>query len=180
MESDDTFIHIRRFGRTSDRILLLDMIELARLEGRLDEQDIFDETDPIMQFRLSGPDGYPGCDDEQRKIIEAFRTRYKEYGTDLESSFNSANQYTKLTLWLANLALKSTQLRALGRSSPRDHRQLLNWMANKRPLQQGIHDFMFPVDDCVSLRQTAGKDVWIEDSIESMLDKKPWSFFRVR
>jgi hypothetical protein len=75
-----------------------------------------------------------------------------------------------LTRLTADLLLKQAQLQALGKSSQRNHKQLLNWIMNNKPLGSGKYDFIFQADDFVSPGKTPEKDRWFEDLIESWLD----------
>ena len=78
--SDDSFANFRRFGRLTHRILHHRQIALTELEKELDDLDADDATNPTMTFRLYGYEGYQGCDNRQRKLIEKASVEYKEYG----------------------------------------------------------------------------------------------------
>jgi len=151
MNSDGVFTNYRRFGRLSNRMLIHRMMDLTELEKKIDDLDIADAANPTMQFRLRGKEGYSGWDDTQRKLIDEACVKYSEY---------------------ADILLKQAQLLALGKTSERNHKQLLNWIINNKPLGSGKYEFIFQADDFVSPGKAPEKDRWFEDLIESWLDSK--------
>ena len=60
-------------------MLLVEQNDLTELEKKLDNNDLFDASNPTMKFRLQGHERYYGWDDEQRKIVAEARSKYMEY-----------------------------------------------------------------------------------------------------
>ena len=81
--------------------------------------------------------------------------------------------------FIADLLLKFSQLHALGKSSERNHMQLLNWILNNKPLAKEKDNFIFRADDFASPTRQPGKDRYFEDRIESSLDNSPNSILKV-
>lgn len=84
-------------------------------------------------------------------------------------------------MFIADLILKYAQLRALSKTTKRNHKKLLDWIVDEKPLGIGKYDFIFhDADEFVSPGRTPEKDRGFEDNIESLLDYWPLSFLRVR
>jgi hypothetical protein len=86
----------------------------------------------------------------------------------------------KFLRFIAELLSKFDQLRRINECSERNHKQLLNWFENERPLGEGKDEFLLFINDFVTPGQPSGKENWVEDIVESWLDTKPWSWCRVR
>jgi hypothetical protein len=69
----------------------------------------------------------------------------------------------------AEVLEKDSGLRALGQTTERNHKQLLNWIVNNKPL--GKYDFIFHRDDFVSSARYSGKEHYFEDLIMSTIDR---------
>jgi len=74
--------------------------------------------------------------------------------------------------------MKQAQLRSLGRTTRRNHRQLFNYIWNNKPLKK--YDFIFHAEDFVSLDNQSEKDRFFEGWIESYLDSRHDSYIGTR
>jgi hypothetical protein len=70
--------------------------------------------------------------------------------------------------------MKQSQMRSLGKTSQRNHRQLFNYIWNNKPLKK--YDFIFHADDFVALDGQSEKDRFFEGWIESYLDSHQESY----
>lgn len=84
-----------------------------------------------------------------------------------------------------DILLKFSQLRALGKTSQRDHRTLFNWIWTKRPLDRGYDNFIFHADDFVSVTKCSERgrllerNTYFEDKIRSHIARFPKSPLKV-
>ena len=70
-------------------------------------------------------------------------------------------------------------LHSLGPAPARNHLAVFTWMRKRRPLAPGEGDFIYHVDDFVSLPQHSDKERRMKNFIESRLDNRPNSWLRV-
>src|SRR5439155_27200562 len=77
--SDESFVHYRRFGYLHNRLLLHRQAEIALLEKRLDELDARD-VDSDLAFRLHEAEFQEGDDPEQKNLLEKLEEKLKKYG----------------------------------------------------------------------------------------------------
>jgi len=79
---------------------------------------------------------------------------------------------------IADIVLKDAGLRALGKCPPRNAKALFTWIWNRKPLAIGAgkSDFIFNLEDLVSLAGQSQNDRPFENFIESFLESHyhPW------
>ncbi|CAG8978111.1 hypothetical protein HYALB_00000784 [Hymenoscyphus albidus] len=160
MNSDESFIIFRRFGRLSTRLLLHLQIELVLLQKKLDALDNRDNADPIMHWRLRGGTNFKGYDEEHLELLEEIRKAYLNYAEVLE---------------------KDVALRRLDKSTTRDHRSLFNWVRTMNPLCGDLDKagFITRFDDFVSLSQQSQSTRRFEDFIQRLLGDGPPSRLKI-
>lgn len=80
INSDDTFLIYRKFGRPINRVLLHLQEELTGLERDLDNLDNDDAENETLKPRLAGYEDYDGWDEKQRDLLLEIKTKWMEYG----------------------------------------------------------------------------------------------------
>lgn len=76
-----------------------------------------------------------------------------------------------------DLLLKDSSLRALAPAPVRDHLSVFHWIYNNKPLDPGHYDFIYHLDDFVSLgKQPQSR---FDDFVKACLNRWPSSRFQV-
>jgi hypothetical protein len=86
---------------------------------------------------------------------------------------NKADSY----IYLDKLLLQDSQLRALSRPSDSNHRTVFNWIWNTKHLDLGEFDFIYQIEDFVSLAKPRQKDSY--DPLKLSWDRWPGSQIKV-
>ncbi len=81
---------------------------------------------------------------------------------------------------IVELLLQDSQVRALGQPPARHHLGLFNYVWGYKPVAEGKDDFIFHVEDFVSVAKHSEKGTRLGDFIESYLDRWPNSRLKVR
>lgn len=155
-KSDDDLIIFRVFHQSYIRILLQDEVEITKLEEALRELDDTDEANPAMHYRLRMTEHKQNWNSEKVDLIRQLRDKLDEYSSTL---------------------LKFSQIRALGKTSKRDHRTLFNWVWTKQPLDKGYNNFIYHNGDFVSVGKGSEqgnvmrRSTYIEDKIRAHVAK---------
>jgi len=82
--------------------------------------------------------------------------------------------------------VRLNQVLGIGAASPRRHKSVLNWILKEKPLYKGLNDFIWHIDDFVSVTGYSGPDgssedlgFW-EDFIEGLVRRwRPDSLLKV-
>jgi hypothetical protein len=78
-----------------------------------------------------------------------------------------------------DLLLRDSQVRDLGKAPPRHYRGLYNWVWGVKPLCPGKDDFIFHVEDFVSVAKHSQNTTPLADFIETFFDHCPESRIKV-
>jgi hypothetical protein len=79
LDSNESFCMFRRFGTTTARVLLHRQIELDILVDQLHKLDQEDAAAGDKLYRLSSVEHKEGWDTAQRKLMETFDTKIRDY-----------------------------------------------------------------------------------------------------
>ncbi|CZR51636.1 uncharacterized protein PAC_01513 [Phialocephala subalpina] len=148
INSSDHNAVFRRFGRLSARLLLQLQVDLTDLEKELDDLDNKDAGNTDVEPRLRGYEKFPADDGAQREILGKIQKKICEY-------------FEVLTY--------ESQVRALTKAQARHHLGLFTWMRNRKPLGDKRDDFIFHVEDFISVAKQSEKGTRIADLIESLV-----------
>ncbi|KAE8441481.1 hypothetical protein EG329_004905 [Mollisiaceae sp. DMI_Dod_QoI] len=148
INSSDHNAVFRRFGRISARLLVQLEIDLTDLERELDNLDKKDASSPLVEPRLRGFERFPEDDGSQREVLEKIHKKICEY---------------------FEVLLYESQVRALEKAPPRHHLGLFTWMRNRKPLGDERDDFIFHLEDFVSVAKQSEKGTRIADLLESFV-----------
>ncbi|MCJ1244332.1 hypothetical protein MMC30_001530 [Trapelia coarctata] len=149
LDSDDSFMLYRRFGFLHARLLLNKQDELRELEEELRDMDNDDwEEESSRRFLQSRElDECRDLEDGRKSrqgLLEKIEKKILEYGTLLQ---------------------QAQQLVALNRPADRDHRSVINFLENQKPLFKSEVSFIYEKEDLVTLRpgrETAFLDAFVE------------------
>lgn len=84
MATTDVCQMTRGYNVSHNRIIAQLSVELAELEKQLADLDKSDEIDTITSHRLVRTLHKQGFDEEQKKLLELFRVKLKQYGRYME------------------------------------------------------------------------------------------------
>lgn len=104
-------------------------------------------------WRLLTAEYHDNWDLEQRDLLKQLQEKLLVYGKihGLSHSDYSGTGLSVTDTSTDNLLLNEQKLRELGSPSQRDHRSVLHWIVDRKPVGWGQYDWIFHIDDFVSL-----------------------------
>ena len=175
LASDENFSIFRSFRLETTRLLVIKEIELHQLAKKIHELDIKDGENQAMQYRLTSIKHRGTWDDTLVKLLEELETKINVYCNVL-LSWQMQRDSDKIT---DDLLLKFRDVNSLLRPSPRHHRSVWRWIIRNIPLVEEQQDFVFLIDDFVSVQNSSKSKQYhrsrVEDAIEEYATKHPSS-----
>ncbi|KAH8684299.1 hypothetical protein BGZ60DRAFT_523521 [Tricladium varicosporioides] len=152
--STSDFMIFRGFKYCHGRILFQLEVEITELERALMELDKADDLDLATRYRLKYAHK-EGWDSAQVDLIQKLRTKLKEYDETM---------------------LRFSHTQALGKTSPRNHNSVLEWIMQNKPLARPYYDFIYHSNDFLSImgQQTN----WFESFILGWVNQRPNSWIK--
>ena len=182
MNSDEDVALFRRFGQSHTRLLNHLQVEITVLEKEILELDKADDADESTRQRLRNTI-QNGRDIAQRKLLKQMQTKLNEYGEGVRKVRNFSK--TPLINGVDEMLVNYSNILALGSPPKRNYMSLFNWVWNRKPLHNGYYDFVFHIEDFVSVARRSEqsnaleKSRYVEDCIQSYLTHVPKSAFKV-
>ena len=152
LDSDDSFMMYRRFGRLHARLLLQKQDKLRELEEELFRLDKLDELDDERKLALS-------CREEDDDLDPP------ECGMSRQQIFTESE---RLLLEYGTLLRQANSFQEMAKPTDRDHVSVFNYFRYKEPLAETDSGFILQKNDLVTIR--AGRDhAWLDSFVESFL-----------
>ncbi|PMD59944.1 uncharacterized protein K444DRAFT_529515, partial [Hyaloscypha bicolor E] len=130
LESADSFGIYRGFGQSHTRLLVAYETDITRLENQIHELDVADEKSEEGVRRLISSCHPEGFDTTRRDLLAQLEQKLLSYGT---------------------LLLQHRQIKTLPRTPEQDHKNVFRWIWSEKPVEEGEYDWIYPVEDFVSL-----------------------------
>ncbi|KAH8684300.1 hypothetical protein BGZ60DRAFT_523524 [Tricladium varicosporioides] len=150
LNSNNNWNIYRGFGSLSARVLVDLQIELTQLEQKILDLDKANEVHEQLNPGPNGNEGAPRDNGEQKQNVQNAKAKLLEY---------------------YDFLLKYCQVYALDRPTDRHYLAFYNWMWGEKPLCQEKSDFMFYINDFVSVYKHTEKSNRLANFMERFLDK---------